>query len=171
MNTSIPSLYSLVYQVQITYTVYMQVYSKSYEVKWADMDPNRHMRHSVYNDYAAQTRVGMFSDFDLPVNEIGRLGYGPILFLEETKFFREINLLEIITVTCALTRLRRDGSRWSFQHEIFKESKEGVKAGEIAVDGAWLNLDSRKLGTIPELREVMNRFPKTTNFEWIPDKS
>ncbi|MBS0012326.1 MAG: thioesterase family protein [Bacteroidales bacterium] len=150
----------------------MQVYSKTYEVTWADMDPNRHMRHSVYNDYAAQTRVGMFSDFDLSITEIGRLGFGPVLFREETKFLREINLLEIITVTCVLTTMRRDGSRWSFLHEIFKEGEEGIKAAQIAVDGAWLNLDSRKLGTpTPELREVMNRFPKTTNFEWIPDKT
>ncbi|MAO64165.1 MAG: thioesterase [Balneola sp.] len=149
----------------------MQTYSKIYEVKWADMDPNRHMRHSVYNDYAAQTRVAMFSDFDLSINEIARLGYGPVLFQEETKFFKEIHLLETITVTCALTMMRRDGSRWSFLHELLKEGENGIKAAQIAVDGAWLNLDSRTLGTIPELREVMNRFPKTENFKWLPDKT
>lgn len=149
----------------------MQAYRKTFEVRWADMDPNQHMRHSVYNDYAAQTRVGMFSDFNLSISEIGRLGFGPILFREETKFLREVNLLETITVTCALTMMRRDGSRWSFLHEIFKEGEAGIKAAQIAVDGAWLNLDSRKLGTFPELREVMNRFPKTSNFEWMPDKT
>lgn len=149
----------------------MQAYSKTFEVTWADMDPNRHMRHSVYNDYAAQSRVAMFSDFDLPVTDIGRLGFGPVLFREETKFLREINLLEIITVTCALKTMRRDGSRWSFQHEIFKGGEDGIKAAQINVDGAWLNLDSRNLGTIPELRKVMKRFPKTANFEWMPDKT
>ncbi|MBD3616066.1 MAG: thioesterase family protein [Gracilimonas sp.] len=149
----------------------MQTYSKTIEVTWADMDPNRHMRHSVYNDYAAQTRVGMFSDFGLSITEISRLGFGPVLFREETQFLREISLLEIITVTCALTTMRRDGSRWSFLHEIIKEGEDGIKAAQIAVDGAWLNLESRKLGTIPELGEVMNRFPKTENFEWIPDST
>lgn len=148
----------------------MQAYSKIYEVKWADMDPNRHMRHSVYNDYAAQTRVGMFSEFNLSITEVGRLGFGPVLFREETNFLREINLLETITVTCALTTMRQDASRWSFLHEIFKEGEDGIKAAQIVVDGAWLNLDSRKLGTIPELQEVMNRFPKTADFEWMPDK-
>lgn len=149
----------------------MLAYSKNFEVTWADMDPNRHMRHSVYNDYAAQTRVGMFSDFDLSITEISRMGFGPILFREETKFLREINLLEIIRVTCTLTKMRRDGSQWGFLHEIFKEGEDDIKAAQVAVDGAWLNLESRKLGTIPELREVMNRFPKSTNFEWIPDKT
>lgn len=145
----------------------METYSKTFEVTWADMDPNLHMRHSVYNDYAAQTRVAMFSDLDLSIMEIGRLGFGPILFREETIFEREINLLETITVTCALTTMRRDGSRWSFLHEIFKEGEGDVKAAQVVVDGAWLNLETRKLGTLPELGEVMNRFPKTKNFEWI----
>lgn len=149
----------------------MQTYSKTFEVTWADMDPNRHMRHSVYNDYAAQTRVGIFSDSGLSITEIARLGFGPVLFREDTKFYKEINLLEIITVTCALTTMRRDGSRWGILHEIYKEGEDGVKAAQIVVDGAWLNLESRKLGTLPQLGEVMNRLPKTENFEWMPDKT
>ncbi|WP_103665626.1 acyl-CoA thioesterase [Gracilimonas amylolytica] len=148
----------------------MQTYSKSFEVTWADMDPNRHMRHSVYNDYAAQTRVGLFSDFDLSLTEISRLGFGPILFREETNFLREIHLLETITVTCALRSMRRDGSRWSFLHEILKEGEEGIKAAQLVVDGAWLNLETRKLGVVPKVGEVMDRFPRTSDFEWMSDK-
>ncbi len=134
------------------------------------MDPNRHMRHSVYNDYAAQTRVGLFSDFDLSLTEISRLGFGPILFREETNFLREIHLLETITVTCALRSMRRDGSRWSFLHEILKEGEEGIKAAQLVVDGAWLNLETRKLGVVPKVGEVMDRFPRTSDFEWMSDK-
>lgn len=33
---------------------------KEFQVIWADMDPNRHMRHTAYNDYAAQLRVSFF---------------------------------------------------------------------------------------------------------------
>lgn len=147
----------------------MHEYSKTYEVKWADIDPNRHMRHSVYNDYAAQTRVSIFSDYGLSINKIARLGYGPILFREETKFLREIILLEKITVTCKLTAMRRNGSRWSFSHEILKE--DGTKAAAIFVDGAWLDLTIRKLGVpTADLLEVMNQLPKAETFEWIPDK-
>jgi acyl-CoA thioester hydrolase len=79
--------------------------------------------------------------------------------------------MEMITVTCALSKMRRDGSRWSFMHEIFKGDENGIKAAQIIVDGAWLNLESRKLGTIPELPGVMNRFPRTPDFEWLPDQT
>lgn len=142
----------------------MQPYSKIYEVKWADIDPNRHMRHTAYNDYAAQTRVAMFSDYGLSVSKIGQMGFGPILFREETIFLREIDLMETITVTCLLTKMRDDGSRWSFLHEIFKGDTRGIKAAEITVDGAWLDLEKRKLGIPPaELIDLFNRFPEREN--------
>lgn len=148
----------------------MESYKKTYEATWADMDPNRHMRHSVYNDYAAQTRVTMFKDFGFSIEEFAKMGLGPILFREETKFLKEIGLSEEITVTCQLQRMRKDGTRWTFLHEIFKES--GAKAAEITVDGAWLDLKKRKLG-IPneEMLELFNQFPRTNDFEWILESS
>lgn len=148
----------------------MKQYSKTYEATWADMDPNRHMRHSVYNDYAAQTRVAMFKDFGLPIEEFAKMGLGPILFREETTFLKEIALSEQITVTCVLNQMKTDGSRWTFLHEIFKE--DGNKAAEIIVDGAWLDLKERKLGNPNDkMLDVINNFPRSDDFEWIKNKS
>jgi acyl-CoA thioester hydrolase len=148
----------------------MDQYTKTYEAIWADMDPNGHMRHSVYNDYAAQTRVAMFKDYKLPIENIATMKLGPILFREETRFLKEINLSEKITVTCQLKKMRKDGSRWTFSHEIFKEND--AKAAEIIVDGAWLNLEKRKLGTPPEeMIEIIYKFPRTDDFEWMPESS
>lgn len=147
----------------------MDSYSKTYEVIWADMDPNRHMRHSVYNDYAAQTRVAMFSDFGLSIEEIAKLGLGPILFREETKFLREIHLSDKIKVTCTVLYMRKDGSKWSFRHKILKQNN--VRAATIVVDGAWLDLHKRKIGIPPnKLRETMYQFPRAETFDWLDDK-
>ena len=143
----------------------MDTFRKTYEVIWADMDPNRHMRHSVYNDYAAQTRVSLFQEYELPLDKVAEWGLGPILFREETKFYKEINLSEKITVTCSLLAMRKDGTRWSFIHQIFNE--KNIKAAELTVDGAWLNLKSRKLGTPPnKMLEVINCFPRAAGFSW-----
>ncbi|HKK45329.1 MAG TPA: thioesterase family protein [Balneolaceae bacterium] len=144
----------------------MNTYQKTYEVIWADMDPNRHMRHSVYNDYAAQTRVSLFQDYGLPLAKVAEWRLGPILFREETTFLREINLSDKITVTCAVAAMRKDGTRWTFIHKIIKE--DDVEAAKITVDGAWLNLDTRKLGAPPEeMLKVIYRFPRTDDFQWI----
>jgi acyl-CoA thioester hydrolase len=128
------------------------------------------MRHSVYNDYAAQTRVSLFKDYDFSLEKVARLGLGPILFREETRFFREINLSEIITVTCAIKSMHKNGSRWTFTHEIFKE--DSTKAAQLTVDGAWLDLETRKLGTpSEEMMEAIYRFPRTDDFYWSDKNS
>jgi len=144
----------------------MSPYQKTYEVIWADMDPNRHMRHSVYNDYAAQTRVTMFAEYGISMDRIADLGLGPILFREETKFLKEIGMSEQITVTSQLGAMRANGSRWTFVHKIFKKNDQ--KAAEITVDGAWLDLQTRKLGTPPdEMLAVIKQLPRTQNFRWL----
>ncbi|WP_441001025.1 acyl-CoA thioesterase [Fodinibius sp. SL11] len=140
-------------------------YSKTFEVIWADMDPNRHMRHSVYNDYAAQTRIAIFQDFGLPIQEIANMNLGPILFREETKFLKEIGLSEQITVDCKLKTMHKDGSRWTFLHQIFKQN--GNKAAQIIVEGAWLDLEKRKLSMPPQaLLDVLKQFPRAESFNW-----
>ncbi|MDR8392448.1 thioesterase family protein [Aliifodinibius sp. S!AR15-10] len=148
----------------------MDDYSKSYEVIWADMDPNRHLRHSAYNDYAAQTRVSLFADYGMSIEQIAQEEkLGPILFREETKFLKEVPLSESIIVHCAIMAMRKDGSRWSFRHEVYRG--DVAKAAVIVVDGAWLNLDTRKLGTpTQKLLEIIEALPRTDNFRWLPDQ-
>jgi len=56
-----------------------------FNTKWSDFDPNRHMRHTAYNDYAAEVRVRFFQEHGLSINEFAKLNIGPILFKEETE--------------------------------------------------------------------------------------
>ena len=143
----------------------MDTYSKTYEVRWADLDPNRHMRHSVYLDYAAQTRVALFSDHGLPMDKISQMGLGPILFREEIKYMREVNGMEEVIVNCELKWMYENGSRWSFFHQMFKDGDTLV--AELTVDGAWLDLHTRKLSTPSDnLIRIMKQFPRTEDFKW-----
>jgi acyl-CoA thioester hydrolase len=144
----------------------MKEFRKTYEVIWADIDPNRHMRHSVYYDYAAQVRVSIFEHFNLSMERIAKMGLGPILFREEARFFKEIHMSEQITVDFKLQKMKQDGSRWTIVHDIFKE--DGRQAATITVDGAWIDLVKRKLGQPPgEMREAFEDFPRTDDFEWM----
>ncbi|MGM0589381.1 MAG: acyl-CoA thioesterase [Bacteroidota bacterium] len=146
----------------------MEPFSRQFKVIWADMDPNRHMRHTAYNDYAAQLRIEMFEAYRCPLEYITKVGLGPILFREETTFHREIYLSEQITVTAAIQAMRKDTSRWSFRHEIFRE--DGVKAAQIIVDGAWIDLKKRKLGTPPEeMAKKLSDYPRTEDFRWLEE--
>lgn len=144
----------------------MDEYSKTYEVRWADLDPNRHLRHSVYLDYAAQTRVAIFNDYGLAIDEIAKIGLGPILFREEIKYLREVNGREKVTVFCDLNWMYEDGSRWSFYHRMVKNGDTLI--AQLTVDGAWLDLDARKLGMPSDkMMEIMKKYPRTEDFEWV----
>ena len=118
----------------------------TYRTRWADMDPNGHMRHSAYADYAADQRVVLLAKWGYGVARFAELRLGPILFREETKYLKEISIGEEITVDGQLAAVAADGSRWTIVHTIYKA--DGRVAATVTVDGAWLDLDRRKL-TVP----------------------
>ena len=118
------------------------------------MDPNGHMCHSAYADYAADQRVVVLAGWGYNVAQFAKLRLGPILFREETKFLKEIHIGEEIRVDGRLASINEDGSRWSIVHTIYKA--DGRVAATVTVDGAWLDLDRRKLTVPPtELVEAM----------------
>ncbi|GAB3320583.1 thioesterase family protein [Hymenobacter humi] len=130
----------------------------SYRTRWADMDPNGHMRHSAYADYAADQRVALLAAWGYGAARFAQLRMGPILFREETKYLKEVNMGEEIRVDGQLVSAAPDGSRWTIVHTIYKA--DGRVAATVTVDGAWLDLDRRKLTVPPaELADAFNCLP------------
>ena len=133
----------------------------TYRTRWADMDPNGHMRHSAYADYAADQRVVVLANWGFGVAQFAHLRLGPILFREETVFMKEVHIGEEIRVDSRLRSVNDDGTRWSITHTIYKA--DGRVAATVAVDGAWLDLDRRKLTVPPaELAAAMATLPPYT---------
>ena len=123
------------------------MHPQTYTVRWAELDPNGHMRHSAYADFAADHRVAWLAaaGYDLP--RFAQLRLGPILFREETKFLKELRGGEKIQVEGRVLRATPDAARWTIEHSIYKE--DGQLAATVTVDGAWLDLDRRKLTAPP----------------------
>ena len=131
----------------------------SYRTRWADMDPNGHMRHSAYADYAADQRVVLLAKWGYGVARFAQLRLGPILFREETKFLKEVSIGEEIRVDGRLASVNADGSRWTIVHTLFKA--DGRVAATVTEDGAWLDLDRRKLTVPPaELAAAFGAMPR-----------
>lgn len=135
----------------------------TFHTKWSDFDPNRHMRHTAYNDYAAEVRVRFFQEHGLSINEFSKLNIGPILFKEETSFIKEIYIGENITVKMELEGVSKGIERWRFKHQLFNSN--GDLAAEIKVYGAWIDLVKRKLTSLPEkYTTIFNSLPKSLSF-------
>ena len=141
------------------------------KVMWSMVDANMHLRHSAYADFAAQARLEMMAKMNFGPAELKELLVGPILFREELIYLKEVRMDDTVQVTCALSKCRADGSRWSFVQNIFRA--DGVQAALINVDGAWIDMVKRKLASLP--KDIVDQFltmPKTEDFilEEIPLK-
>ncbi len=144
----------------------MESFSQSFDVIWADMDPNRHMRHTAYNDYAAQLRVSFMTAHGLDIDEMEKLQMGPVLFREETRFLSEVRIGERINVDIRIAGLSSDGERWRLVHRIFK--RDGSLSAVVTADGAWIDLRKRKLKALPpKYAQDFNKLPRTEDFQEI----
>ncbi|GHN00107.1 hypothetical protein WSM22_15960 [Cytophagales bacterium WSM2-2] len=140
------------------------------QIRWSDIDQNRHLRHSAYYDYGALTRISCFTQHGLTTARLEELHIGPILFREEALFKREIIFEDKITIDMQVLKSTRDFSRWSIRHNLYKEDK--TIAAVINLDGAWIDMMKRKLAIPDEsIQKIFDSFPKTENFEWIEKKS
>ncbi|MNN63494.1 acyl-CoA thioesterase YbgC [compost metagenome] len=130
---------------------------------WAQIDANRHMRHSAYADICAQARSNMLNKMGFSLDKFAEFHIGPILFREELIYFKEVHLDEYVQVKVELTKYNKTNSRFSFIHQVFRN--DGVLCCTVNVDGAWLDLQKRKLTKLPEEMEpYLARIPRSENY-------
>jgi acyl-CoA thioester hydrolase len=134
---------------------------------WADMDANAHMANVAYLSKCVDSRMSFFKQHGFPVTEFGKRKLGPVVRRDELEYFREIALLEPITVTLALAGMAMDGSRFRLLNEVM--NGEGKLAARIISEGGWLDLAARKLIAPPaDLLAALNKMPHATEFEQLP---
>ena len=142
----------------------MTSFSKIISIRWADIDPNFHMRHSAYYDFGAQQRIEIIDSLGLTLQLMQAQHFGPILFREECVFKKEIRLSDMITIHAKLAKRNADASRWTIQHEFV--SSDNKTCAILTLDGAWIDTMRRKLlSPIPQIvTDVFDAFPRTENF-------
>jgi acyl-CoA thioester hydrolase len=144
----------------------LQSFVRPLQIRWADLDPNFHLRHSVYYDYGAYCRIGFFEEFGLSNARMQELQFGPILFREEAIFRKEIRMGDQLTIDLQLIKSRKDFSRWAIRHQLIKN--QDILAATLLVEGAWINTSIRKLATPPSgLVEIFAKMPRAEEFSWI----
>ncbi len=143
------------------------MHTQTIHIRWADIDANRHLRHSVYYDFGASMRMNALASFGLSMKKLEELRIGPVLFREEAIFKREILFEDEIAIDVQLVRTREDFSRWSLRHHFTKG--DGTLAAIINIDGAWIDLEKRKLVAPGDfISDIFRKFPRSHDFEVVP---
>ena len=146
----------------------MSEYSKTYEIRWSDLDANNHVNYSTYIDAAGDLRYRFFTEHGFPPERFAQLGVGPTYITIHAEFLREVRMGETITITYALTGLSARGGRWKVHHDVLKAS--GKRAVRLVLEGVILDLATRKATLpTPELLETFHLIPRTADFEVLPE--
>lgn len=142
----------------------MIAFEKTISIRWADLDPNFHLRHSVYYDFGSQLRIEILDQLGLTTRLMQENGFGPVLFREECVFRREIRFADQILLNVKMAKLKPDASRWTIRHQFL--SPENQVHATITIDGAWLDTRLRKLAQeVPAAAvEAFHSFPRTEDF-------
>ena len=140
------------------------------QVLWSQVDANRHLRHSAYADFATQARSNMLKEYGLTLEDFAKKQIGPILFREELHYFREVRLDDYIYVDVQVAALDPQSGRFSIVHQLYKS--DDTLAATIHIDGAWLNLLTRKRCSIPEAwLAILEQLPKSNEYKNINESS
>ncbi len=144
----------------------MENFSMEMQVRWADLDPNFHLRHSVYYDWGASCRIELLDRLGFTGEMMQRWQIGPILFREECIFRKEIRMSDKVTIDLKILSAKRDFSRLSFQHTIRKNGD--IVSAVLTVDIAWFDTQRRKLASLPEeAQQLFSQSPMAENFQWL----
>lgn len=140
------------------------MFEKKLMAGWGDMDFNSHMRNTAFMDKAGDVRMLFLSEHGFSMAELMRQRIGPVVMKDEIVYFKEVMLLDEITVTLAVAGLSPDGSRWMLRSDIMRP--DGKLAARITSTGGWLDLAARKLvPPPPALMATWQALSKTEDFQ------
>lgn len=137
------------------------------EVRWADLDGNRHVRNTAFSEYATHTRFGLLAAHGFDQARLEAVGFGPVMMREEIRYRREVRFGDVLVVNVRCAGLSVDGSQWRVHQDVLRP--DGREAAALTIQGGWIDLATRRLVAPPaELAAVIHSLPRTRDYEDLP---
>jgi len=139
------------------------MYFKEFDIRWSDIDANRHLANSAYVNFMSHTRMGYMIANGLSQREMVTHNIGPVVFHEQLFFFKEAFQGKPIKVSFELGGASEDGMFFEFVHNFYDYKGRNLARGSM--QGGWINLNTRKMVGLPEeLMSMLTNAPKTDNY-------
>ncbi|MBO9573645.1 MAG: acyl-CoA thioesterase [Chitinophagaceae bacterium] len=126
----------------------MSAFYYKFEVRWSDIDANRHLANSSYVMYCAQTRMAFMNAHNMGVSKLVHWGIGPVILHEEYSFYKEIMADQTVYVSLEISGMSEDSSIYSFTHKFYLP--DGTHCATSKVTGVWIDMMLRKMTTPPD---------------------
>ena len=140
------------------------MYIKEFEVRWNDLDANRHLANSSYINFMSHTRLSYMMENGFGQNSMVTNNIGPVVFYEHMFYFREVFPGKPIRVSLQLKGISKNGMYFEFQHNFYNH--EGENMARCNMMGGWIDLQTRKLRDLPNKHFLtLNELEKTGDFK------
>ena len=141
-------------------------FSRMFTVGWEHLDSNGHMANTAYLDLAVNVRMMFFQANGFAMQEFEKQRLGPVVRRDEIEYFRELRLLDPVSVTVTLAGMSDDGSQFRLRSEYLRA--DGKRAATVTSTGGWLDLAARRLTAPPEaLVRAFQTLVRTDDFETL----
>lgn len=134
-------------------------YSTQIEVRWADCDANQHMRHSAYADMCAHARIGFLNSIGMTQQWFKENNIGPVLFKEQTEYFREAFMSDIMTISVEAGESTGSKKSVCIVNNVYNSQGELAARHQVVV--GWMDTKIRKVMELPDIIKNSALAPET----------
>ncbi|MBQ4913168.1 thioesterase family protein [Maribacter sp. MMG018] len=139
------------------------MYLKEFEIRWSDVDANRHLANSAYLNYMSHTRMSFLMEIGVDHRSLAQHQIGPVVFYEHMYYFKEAFPGKPVKVSMEIMGMSEDGKFFEFHHNFYNHKGENFAHCEMM--GAWIDLKTRKLIALPDdFMKMFESVEKGTGF-------
>ncbi|WP_394974575.1 acyl-CoA thioesterase [uncultured Croceitalea sp.] len=142
------------------------MFLKEFEIRWSDIDANRHLANSAYINYTAHTRMSYLEQLGFNQKTMAKYRIGPVVFYEHMYYFKEVFIGKPIQVSSELKGMSQDGMFFEFHHDFY--DTEGKNFAHSEMMGAWIDLKERRLTSLPEeFMKAVSKIERAEGFKFL----
>ncbi|PKA98058.1 acyl-CoA thioester hydrolase [Flavobacteriaceae bacterium MAR_2009_75] len=119
------------------------MYLKEFEIRWSDVDANRHLANSAYLNFMSHTRMAFLFELGFDQKTLAKNEIGPVVFYEHMYYFKEAFPGKPVQVSMEIMGMSEDAKFFEFHHNFYNHKGENFAHCEMM--GAWMDLATRKL--------------------------
>ncbi len=139
------------------------MFIQTFEVRWSDLDANRHVANTAYSNFMIATRMGFFRDSGFLQEDFERHRIGPAIISEEFHYLRETPPDGLLRVDVELAGLSADERFIQFHHSVYHP--DGSLAVFARCTFCWIHLDTRKVREAPPgLAAILRKLERAQDF-------